>query len=283
MQTRSMANHTIKHDNNLSNVKYSSYMLEISNRIIVVNDYRKKLDILSVNSWNHRGEKLRSFTESLLNCIELYWDNIFDNDCTKLNIKGRVVNSISGFLYENQSLCEHSWILIVKQYINESIHNIYNYNNDGDILETKQQYLNNLVKFKILFNHVLSKYKQAYSIRKTNYICKYKFMTSFEYIRPVFLQINRDYYKLFDFSNSRKSFLKSLLEQAIGFIQTINEILICLKKYNLNNKEREYLILVRSSLQKTCKLFESKYSKFIGLVLTRLFYKDIALHITEYL
>lgn len=285
MQTSSMTNPTAKYDNNWSHVEYSSYMIELNNKLSEMNNYIKKLNVLSVNSWNHIGEKKWSFTESLLNCIELYWDNIFDNDSTNLNIKGRVVNSISGFLHQpHESLCEYSWELAVKQYINESIHDIYNSNNYGDIMVIKEQYLNKLDKFNILVKFVLSQYGREYSIRKTNYISKYKFMNRLAYMRPIFLYINRHYYKLFDFSNSRQLFLKSILYQTISFIQIITSQLNCkIMGSIINEKEREYMILVRSTFQITRNLIESKYPKFIGLILTRLFYKDVALHITEYL
>jgi hypothetical protein len=170
---------------------------------------------------------------------------------------------------------------IIKQYILESI---YEYRNNNDALIIKEQYFLNLDLFNEQFNIELSNYKNQYSIRKRQFIGKYKTLYRLENMRPVFLYINRNYYKLFEFSDARQTFIKEILYQTIHNNQIITGLLnskhIC---PNINEKERNYMILVRSTLLKTRNLIESKYSEFIGSVLTRLFYKDISLHITQYI
>jgi hypothetical protein len=262
-------------------IKYSTYITELNHRIYKHNRFKARLNYRSANSWNHRGEKQRPFAEILLDSIELNWNKIFENDSNLLNIKDRVVQDISSFLHQNHNICEYAWMGIIKQYVFESI---YEYRNNNDALIIKEQYLLNLDIFNEQFNIELSNYKNQYSIRKRQFIGKYKTLNRLENMRPVFLYINRNYYKLFEFSDARQTFIKEILYQTIHNNQIITGLLnnkhIC---PNINEKERNYMILVRSTLLKTRNLIESKYSEFIGSVLTRLFYKDISLHITQYI
>lgn len=286
MQTRSSATHSTTSVNETPSKKFSPYIRKLNSHLTKYNQFKTKVKTYGENSWNHRGETKNSDAEILLKCIELNWNNIFVNDSELLNIKKRCVEEISIFLTENQELCEYVWATIIKQHIDNSAYD-YHKNNKVDIENIKyikKDYMNGLDKLRILYSIAKDEYDKEYSFRKRQYINKYVIMSRLENIRPLFLYINKNYYKLFDFTNSYKSFLQDVLHQTKNNSQIITDLLNS-SKYDikLNKTERNYMILTNKTLQKTCNLINSKYTHKVGLVLNRLFNKDIALTITEYL
>lgn len=287
MQTRSSATHSTTSVNETPSQKFSPYLRKLNSHLTKYNQFNRKIKIYGENSWNHRGETKNSDAEILLKCIELNWNNIFDNDPELLNIKDRCVKEISIFLTENQELCQYVWATIIKQHIDISIY-LYQKNNNVDIENIrfiKKDYMNGLDKLRILYSIAKVEYDKEYSFRKRQYINKYVIMSRLENIRPLFLYINKNYYKLFDFTNSYKSFIRNLLHIININSQIITELLnssIC-GRIKFNEPERNYMILTNKTLQKTCNLINSKYTHKVGLVLNRLCNKDIALTITEYL
>jgi hypothetical protein len=266
--------------------KFSLYIIKLNSHLTKYNEFKTKVKIYGENSWNHRGEPKKFYAEILLKCIELNWNNIFVNEPELLNIKDRCVQEISIFLTENQELCQYVWATIIKQHIDISTYH-YQKNNKVDIENIriiKKDYLNGLERLRSLFSIAKDEYDKEYSFRKRQYINKYVVMSRLENIRPLFLYINKNYYKLFDFTNSYKSFLRNLLHQIKNNSQIITDLLnssICGIKFN--ELERNYMILANKTLQQTCNLINSKYTYTVGLALNRLFNKDIALTITEYL
>lgn len=286
MQTRSSATHSTNRVKETPSQKFSPYLRKLNSHLTKYNQFKTKVKTYGENLWKHRGETKNSDAEILLKCIELNWNNIFVNDSELLNIKNRCVEEISIFLTENQELCEYVWATIIKQHIDNSAYD-YQQNNQIDVENIrfiKEQYLSGLHKLRILYSIAKVEYDKEYSFRKRQYINKYVIMSRLENIRPLFLYINKNYYKLFDFTNSYKSFLRNILHQITNNSQIITDLLnssICDIKFN--KSERNYMILANKTLQKTCNLINSKYTYKVGLVLNRLFNKDIALTITEYL
>ncbi len=261
---------------------YDSYYTEIIDKFNKYKQFRVGLKSRSESEWNSNGVKKTKFSDRLIEYINNEWVNIFDRDSSTLNIKDIVINDISGFNEQTEHLCEYVWENIIKQHI-QTAQCGYSGDGNNDTMVLNEYYLNQLEIFVKGFDVKLSAYIYYYNKKKQYFISKYIVLTHLEQLYPIFTLINRNYYNIYSFDTTRLSFLKDLHESSIGFISSIRHTLHYGNLIKYNKTEHQYMNTMITTFLKTTNLISSNYSKFIGHVLTRLFYKDIALTITDYI
>ena len=232
--------------------------------------------------WNLSGIKALHYSKLLIIYINDEWDNTFTRDSSTLYIKYCVINDIQDFNAQTESLCEHTWKNIIKQYIKSAQ---CGYSGDGcdDMVELNEYYLNQLEIFINKFDENLSKYKTKYDEHKSHFISKYIMLGHLNQLYPIYTLINRDYYNIYSFDTTRITFLKTIKHSCIGFIESIELALSPFNKIKYNKTEREHMKKIITIFEKTQSLLGTSNSNFIGCILTRLFCKDIALAISDYI
>ncbi len=259
---------------------YKFYITELAKIIKKSKQFKIGLNQRIEQSWNHIGVKQMSFPEKIVEYINCKWNDIFDRDSYTLNIKDIVINEISGFPTHITHLCEYAWENIIKQYIKTAQCGYSGVGSDN-MVELNEYYLNQLKVFIKGFNVRLTEYDQIYNEEKQRFSSKYIIINHIEHVLPIFLFINNHYYNIYSFSTKWVSFQTDMIEFSTRIIQNIKAQLTNPVKYN--NSEQRYMNIAIATLEKTKHIISVKHSKFIGSILTRLFYKDIALTITDYI
>ena len=113
-------------------------------------------------------------------------------------------------------------------------------------------------------------------VELNNYIDRYTKIARFNHVNKMFKYIYANFHILFNFTPKIKKLIKEIEKKKFEFINDINECLHC-GKYT--RKQKHYLL----SALKTFNRKMPQRSHFIGNVLNRVFIKDVALHITEFI
>ena len=145
------------------------------------------------------------------------------------------------------------------------------YINLNDNVYDKKQYINSILKNSCKNTRLNTKRIEAATVEKNKL-----FLEMCKSIRAVFLYLNRTKKFIFSFNNKSSRFWQITYERKKHLIRECQGV--------IDNNEytediRKYLTLTIKTLEK----YDENYGFKIGLVLNRLFYKDISWIIYEYL
>ena len=127
----------------------------------------------------------------------------------------------------------------------------------------------NKKKYKFILNSIKL-------VKLNNYIDRYTKIARFNHVNKMFKYIYANFHILFNFTPKIKILIKEMEKKKIEFINEIND---CLHYGKYTRKQKHYLL----SALKTFNRKIPQRSHFIGNVLNRVFIKDVALHITEFI
>ena len=160
-------------------------------------------------------------------------------------------------------------IPIVLRYELQSL--ISKYNNLNDKLQFQKIYIDSLQKINCN-NTSLSINRLEVAIREKNIL----FLEMCKSVRATFLYLNRKKKLMFGFNNKSLKFWQISSERKKHLIHDCQGII---DNNEYNEDIRKYLVLTI----KTLKKYDENYGMKIGLVLNRLFCRDISWTIYEYL
>lgn len=169
-----------------------------------------------------------------------------------MNFKLNFINKMSSISCKNEAMFSEyhqDWALNVKKMIDDHTKN-----------EKKKEIIN-----KYSLNYEDLEYKK-FKLR----------MKTYKIVRKLYLFINRTKIDYFSFQPRILKFWRTVTERRNQFIMDVNNKLINNLYYD---KERKYLMLLRTTLQK----YDPTYGLQIGLILHRRLNRDVALVINNYL
>jgi len=127
-----------------------------------------------------------------------------------------------------------------------------------------------------IFNHKPIMYWTSIGTQKQQYIEKYGMIARIKQIGKICEYVNKNYNKIFSFHNKIIELLNVLYQKRSEYITSIDDYK---NTHKLSKSQKKILKIAQNQINtKTPNM-----SNEIGNVLNRLFIKDVALHICEYI
>ena len=127
-----------------------------------------------------------------------------------------------------------------------------------------------------IFNHKPIMYWTSIGTQKQQYIEKYGMIARIKQIGKICEYVNKNYNKIFSFHNKIIELLNVLYQKRSEYITSIDDY----KNTNKLSKSQKKILKIA---QNQINTKTPNMSNEIGNVLNRLFIKDVALHICEYI
>jgi len=241
---------------------YYNYIKHMNDRfgIDAMNVIIKKTRTHYTNIWgNDEDKKIRIIFILLL---KEHFYSIFPKGL--FNIHDEVLNYFTDD-YNFYGYAE--WYNIFYDILRDAEYQICDLNNTQRT-DTFREFIN---KFDTLYNTAIDElYK-----KKKKFIHSAVVMAKVKHVRSLHLFINRYYYEIFSFKCI--PLLNNIYTNRDKHINDITSFII--PSYDFDKEQRNYLLLTLTTIKKG----PFGMSHFIGCVLNRLFYKDIALYICDFI
>jgi hypothetical protein len=127
-----------------------------------------------------------------------------------------------------------------------------------------------------IFNHKPIMYWTGIGTQKQQYIEKYGMIAKIKQIGKICEYVNKNYNKIFSFHNKIIELLNVLYQKRSEYITSIDNYK---NTHKLSKSEKKILKIAQNQINTKIP----NMSNEIGNVLNRLFIKDVALHICEYI
>lgn len=231
------------------------------------NQYNKRQIVKNICETKFKttiDEMFATDTEIFANVLDQNFEKIFANEVMDDEHEFDYYSSASNFNNYNW------WVYEFKNYINNKIENNYTKSEQN---KYKTQFKKQIDKFYTIYMTVLEYHVHLETQKKDKFIENYMVIANIQYMASIIDFINSNYNEIFTFKYL--TLFQVILKKKIQFIENINEYL---DSNEFTRKQCKILLDAKKTFE-----YQPKRTILIGCVLNRIFIKDIALIIGDYI